>query len=244
MVYFTRPSLIMHAHTSTRIQLLNHKATNSQRGIRSMSQGKRHRRENLSQCNAQPSLNLLRPPATDNQPPASLISKPIQKFLTHYLRKHLRKQVYQVRGRLLFLQTHSARCHCFATLMIWYALMFLLLYRLWSRYTFVDQLVITKHVSSTFNWDPEHMKFVSKWFNQFNRILQCSEFTTKRACFNCVLPLDEHDNWRHTTKQQCASLGSTNRLVSNVIIINKQWVDTKLPRGSGMSPWIASSTPL
>ena len=98
--------------------------------------------------------------------------------------------------------------------------MFLLLYRFWSRYTFVDQLVITKHVSSTFNWDPEHMKFVSKWFNQFNRILQCSEFTTKRACFNCVLPLAEHDNLCHTTKQHYASLGFPSQHVSTVLRIN------------------------
>ena len=129
--------------------------------------------ENLSQRNAQPSLKPLQPPATDNQPPDSIISKPIQQLLLHYPRQYISKQVRQVQRHWLFCQPHGALYNRFATSMIWDAVMFLLQYRLWSQKTF-NWLIFAKPVSFAFNWDPKHTKSLSQCFNRFNCILKCS----------------------------------------------------------------------
>ena len=189
MIYLTRSLWIIHTHTITMIQPLNHIETNSQRGISYTSQGNRHHREKPHPTQCTTLYQAVVTTSNKNLPPDSLISKPIQQLLPLYPQQNIFKQVRQVWRRWLFFHPHVAHCNCFATLMIWDDVIFLLQYRLWSQYIFVNLIIIAKHVSCAFNWHPKHTEFVSQYFNQVNRILQCSEFTTKHDCFSCVITL-------------------------------------------------------
>ena len=61
---------------------------------------------------------------------------------------------------------------------------------------------ITEDIHWVFNWYTEHPLLVMYGLYLLDGCLHCNELTTKRACFDGILPFAEPYNWGMIQKQQ------------------------------------------